>query len=53
MSEFWVYAGPIAVAAVGWFIASEISRLRASVEKLNSNQNQMAIALGRLEEKIK
>lgn len=53
MSEFWVYAGPIAVAAVGWFIASEISRLRTSVDKLNANQMQMAISLGRLEEKIK
>jgi len=53
MSDFWFFAGPIAVAAVGWFIASEISRLRASVEKLNSNQTQMAIAIGRLEEKMK
>jgi hypothetical protein len=53
MSEFWIYAGPIAVAAVGWFIATEISRLRTSVEKLHTNQTQMAISLGRLEEKIK
>ena len=53
MSDFWIYAGPIAVAAVGWFIAAEISRLRTAVEKLSANQTQMAIAVGRLEEKMK
>lgn len=53
MSDFWLVAGPIAVAAVGWFIGTEISRLRTAVEKLSHNQTQMAISLGRLEEKVK
>lgn len=51
--EFWIYAGPIAVAVVGWFLASEISRLRKQLDKISENQTQMAITLGKLETEIK
>jgi hypothetical protein len=53
MSDFWLVAGPIAVVAVGWFVGTEISRLRTAVDKLSANQMQLAISLGRLEEKVK
>lgn len=51
--EFWLYAGPIAVAVVGWFLTSEITRLRKQIEKISDNQVQMAITLAQLEAEIK
>jgi hypothetical protein len=43
----------LAVAAVGWFIASEIHTLRKRFDRIEQTQTQMAITLGKLEEKVK
>jgi hypothetical protein len=51
--DFWIYAGPIAVAAVGYFIAAEISNLRKQITKLNETQTQMAIYFGAAPGKIR
>jgi hypothetical protein len=50
--DFWIYAGPLAVAAVGYFIASEISNLRKQITKLNETQTQMAISLAQLQARL-
>lgn len=50
--EAWVIIGPIAVAAVGWFIGSEIAGLRKKVERLDQTQTQIAITLAKLEIQI-
>jgi hypothetical protein len=51
--EAWIIIGPLAVAAVGWFIASEIHTLRKRFDRIEQTQTQMAITLGKLEEKVK
>lgn len=51
--EVWVVAGPLAVAAVGWFIGTEIASLRKRFERIEQTQTQMAITLAKLEEKVK
>lgn len=51
--EVWIVAGPIAVAAVGWFIATEIHTLRKRFDRIEQTQTQMAITLAKLEEKVK
>lgn len=50
--DFWIYAGPMAIAAVGYFIASEISNLRKQITKLNETQTQMAISLAQLQARL-
>ena len=51
--ETWIIIGPLAVAAVGWFIGSEIHNLRKRFDRIEQTQTQMAITLGKLEEKVK
>lgn len=51
--EAWLIIGPIAVAAVGWFIGSEINSLRKRFDRMEQTQTQMAITLAKLEEKVK
>jgi hypothetical protein len=51
--EAWLIIGPLAVAAVGWFIGSEIQNLRKRFDRIEQTQTQMAITLGKLEEKVK
>lgn len=51
--EAWLIIGPISVAAVGWFIGSEIHNLRKRFDRIEQTQTQMAITLGKLEEKVK
>ena len=51
--EAWLIIGPIAVAAVGWFIGSEIHTLRKRFDRIEQTQTQMAVTLARLEEKVK
>jgi hypothetical protein len=51
--ESWYILGPIAVAAVGWFIAAEIHTLRKRFDRIEQTQTQMAITLAKLEEKVK
>lgn len=51
--DTWLILGPIAVAAVGWFIGSEIHTLRKRFDRIEQTQTQMAVTLARLEEKVK
>ena len=51
--ESWLILGPLAVAALGWFIASEIHTLRKRIDRIEQTQPQMAITLAKLEEKVK
>ena len=51
--ESWLILGPLAVAALGWFIASEIHTLRKRFDRIEQTQTQMAITLAKLEEKVK
>jgi hypothetical protein len=51
--ESWLILGPLAVAAVGWFIASEIHTLRKRFDRIEQTQTQMSITLAKLEEKVK
>jgi hypothetical protein len=51
--EAWLIIGPLAVAGVGWFIGSEIHNLRKRFDRIEQTQTQMAITLGKLEEKVK
>ena len=52
-TDIWLILGPVAVAVTGWFVGSEIKRLRAQVDQLLDNQKEMAVQIARLEAKIK
>ena len=53
MEQAWLIIGPVGIAIAGWFIGSEIKRLRNQVDQLLENQKQMAVQIARLEAKIK
>lgn len=52
LSTFWIVAGPLSLTAAGWFVGSEIKRLRAQVDQLLENQKEMAIHIAKLEAKF-
>lgn len=51
-TDIWLIIGPIAIAVTGWFIGSEIKRLRNQVDQLLENQKEMAVQIARLEAKL-
>jgi hypothetical protein len=53
MVDAWLIIGPVGIAIAGWFVGSEIKRLRSQVDQLLENQKQMAVQIARLEAKIK
>ena len=53
MVDAWFIIGPAGIAIAGWFVGSEIKRLRSQVDQLLENQKQMAVQIARLEAKMK
>ena len=53
MVDAWFIIGPAGIAIAGWFVGSEIKRLRNQVDQLLENQKQMAVQIARLEAKMK
>ena len=53
MDQAWLIIGPAGIAIAGWFVGSEIKRLRSQVDQLLENQKQMAVQIARLEAKMK
>lgn len=53
MDQALYIIGPLGITIAGWFIGTEIKRLRSQVDILLENQKDMAVQIARLEAKIK
>lgn len=53
MDQALLIIGPLGITIAGWFIGTEIKRLRSQVDILLENQKDMAVQIARLEAKIK